>query len=109
MIFGNSPIFNLPKVNTPLLIMHNDMDGTVPWYQGIELFNALRRLDKPVWMLTYNGEDHNLTKRPNMKDLTIRMMQFFDYYLKEMPQPLWMAEGIPGISKGRLDGYELEK
>jgi dipeptidyl aminopeptidase/acylaminoacyl peptidase len=105
----NSPIFNLPKVNTPLLIMHNDMDGSVPWYQGIELFNALRRLDKPVWMLTYNGEDHNLTKRPNMKDLTVRMMQFFDYYLKGMPQPAWMAEGIPAISKGRIDGYELEK
>ena len=52
----NSPLFNLPKVNTPLLIMHNDMDGAVPWYQGIELFTALRRLDKPAWMLSYNNE-----------------------------------------------------
>ena len=105
----NSPIFSLPKVNTPLLIMHNDMDGAVPWYQGIELFNSLRRLDKPVWMITYNGEDHNLTKRPNMKDLSIRMMQFFDHYLKNMPEPVWMAEGIPAINKGKVDGYGLEK
>jgi len=41
--------------------MHNDADGAVPWYQGIEMFMALRRLQKPVWMLQYNGESHNHT------------------------------------------------
>ncbi|MEM7299059.1 MAG: prolyl oligopeptidase family serine peptidase, partial [Bacteroidota bacterium] len=39
----NSPIFFTDKVNTPMLIMHNDEDGAVPWYQGIESFVALRR------------------------------------------------------------------
>jgi dipeptidyl aminopeptidase/acylaminoacyl peptidase len=48
----NSPLFYVPKIKTPLLIMHNDNDGAVPWYQGIELFTAMRRLNKPVWMLT---------------------------------------------------------
>ena len=43
-------------------MMHNDNDGAVPWYQGIEYFMALRRLDKPVWMLVYNNEAHNLRK-----------------------------------------------
>jgi dipeptidyl aminopeptidase/acylaminoacyl peptidase len=109
LFIDNSPIFNVPKIITPLLILHNDMDGAVPWYQGIELFNAMRRLNKPVWMLTYNGEDHNLTRRPNMKDLSIRMMQFFDYYLKGAAEPKWMAEGIPAINKGKSDGLELEK
>ncbi|MEJ2596575.1 MAG: prolyl oligopeptidase family serine peptidase, partial [bacterium] len=51
----NSPLFFANQVNTPLLMMHNDKDGAVPWYQGIEFFNALRRLDKPVWMLVYNN------------------------------------------------------
>ena len=56
----NSPLFYVPKIKTPLLIMHNDNDGAVPWSQGIELFSAMRRLNKPVWMLTYNNEEHNL-------------------------------------------------
>ncbi len=103
----NSPIFFADKVNTPLLMMHNDRDGAVPWYQGIEFYMALRRLGSPVWMLVYNNEPHNLTRRPNMKDLSVRMYQFFDHYLKGEPAPVWMEEGIPAIDKGVRDGYEL--
>ncbi|NLP09030.1 S9 family peptidase, partial [bacterium] len=51
----NSPLFKVPDVTTPLLIMHNDNDGAVPYQQGIELFTALRRLGKPAWLLVYNG------------------------------------------------------
>jgi dipeptidyl aminopeptidase/acylaminoacyl peptidase len=102
----NSPLFYADRVNTPLLMMHNDADGAVPWYQGIEFFMALRRFHKPVWMLVYNGEAHNLGQRKNMKDLSIRMSQFFDYYLKDAPIPLWMQDGIPAIKKGRTLLYE---
>ena len=104
----NSPIFYLDKVETPLLIRHNDNDGAVPWYQGIELFMGLRRLQKPVWMLNYNGEPHNLkAKTPDNKDLSIRMMQFFNHYLKNEAQPSWMKNGIPATQKGKTLGYEL--
>lgn len=99
----NSPLFYADRVETPLLMMHNDADGSVPWYQGIEFFTALRRLNKPVWMLVYNDEDHNLTKRPNMKDLSIRMYQFFDHYLKGTPVPAWMSEGRTVIEKQLWD------
>jgi hypothetical protein len=34
----NSPLFAVDRVTTPMLIMSNDADGAVPWYQGIELF-----------------------------------------------------------------------
>src|SRR5690606_39717551 len=64
----NSPLFFLDRVTTPVAIMHNDSDGAVPWYQGIEMFTALRRLQKPVWLLNYNGDEHNLMKRQNRKD-----------------------------------------
>ncbi len=103
----NSPIFWADKVETPLLMMHNDADGAVPWYQGIEYFTALRRLGKTTWMLDYNGEDHGLTKAQNRKDWTIRMQQFFDHYLKGTPMPVWMADGVPAIKKGRTLGLEL--
>jgi dipeptidyl aminopeptidase/acylaminoacyl peptidase len=103
----NSPIFFVPKIKTPLLIMHNDDDGAVPWYQGIELFSALRRLQKPSWMLSYNGEPHNLKAESwaNRMDLTIRMKEFFDHYLKDAPMPPWMRFGIPALKKGTETGY----
>ncbi len=101
----NSPLFYAPRVNTPLLIRHDDADEAVPWYQGIEYFLALRRLGKPVWMINYNDEPHNLVRRANRIDWTIRMMQFFDYYLKDAPQPKWLNEGIPAEKKGKVLGY----
>jgi dipeptidyl aminopeptidase/acylaminoacyl peptidase len=103
----NSPLFTMDRVNTPVLIMHNDADGSVPWYQGIEMFMALKRLNKPAWLLQYNGEDHNLVQRKNAKDLSIRLSQFFDHYLKGTPAPLWMTEGLPAVEKGRTLKYEL--
>ena len=102
----NSPLFHLPKVQTPLLIMANDKDGAVPWYQGIELYNGLRRLNKPCWMLNYNEDDHNLTKLANKYDLSIRMRQFFDHYLMNTPAPSWMTNGLPASDKGKRLGYE---
>jgi len=103
----NSPLFMFPKVNTPVVIMANDADGAVPWYQGIEMFTGLRRLGKPVWMLNYNGEAHNLVQRQNRKDIQIREQQFFDYYLKGAKAPVWMTSGIPATEKGKTWGFEL--
>lgn len=104
----NSPLFNADKVNTPLLIMHNDADGSVPWYQGIEYFTALRRLGKKVWLLEYNGEDHNLVERKNRKDLSVRLGQFFDYYLKDAKPANWIRYGVPAVDKGRDWGLKVE-
>jgi dipeptidyl aminopeptidase/acylaminoacyl peptidase len=104
----NSPVFGLPNVSTPLLIMSNDGDGAVPWYQGIELYMGLRRLGKPVWLLNYNGDEHNLMQLANKKDLSIRMRQFFDYYLLGAPMPVWMSAGVPATQKGSTYGFELE-
>lgn len=103
----NSPLFFADQVETPVLIMHNDEDEAVPWYQGIEYFTALRRLGKPAWMLQYNGESHNLSKRVNAKDLSIRLEQFFNHYLKGAPMPVWMKDGVPATMKGIDWGYEL--
>lgn len=103
----NSPLFTIDKVKTPVVIMSNDQDGAVPWYQGIEMFTALRRLGKPVWLLNYNGDDHNLVKRQNRKDIQIREQQFFDYYLKGAKAPVWMTKGVPATQKGKDWGFEL--
>lgn len=104
----NSPLFGIPNIETPLLIMHNDADGAVPYYQGIEMFMGMRRLNKPAWLLVYNDEAHNLRKTKNRFDLSIRMMQFFDHYLKGAPAPQWMTQGVPAVMKGKDLQYDLD-
>jgi dipeptidyl aminopeptidase/acylaminoacyl peptidase len=100
LYLNNSPLFKADKVTTPLLMMHNDADGAVPWYQGIEYFSALRRLGKKAWLIEYNGEGHGLTERRDRKDWSIRLSQFFGYYLKGERAPRWMVEGVPATLKG---------
>jgi dipeptidyl aminopeptidase/acylaminoacyl peptidase len=95
----NSPIFNAHRVQTPILMLHNDDDDAVPWYQGIEYYLALRRLDKEVYMFNYNAEKHGLRRRPNQKDYTRRMQEFFDHKLKGAPMPEWMEKGIPYLQR----------
>lgn len=104
----SSPLFHLPKVKTPLVIMANDADGAVPWYQGIELFTGMRRLGKKVWMLNYNGEAHNLIQRKNRKDIQIRQQQFFDWLLKGARPAKWITDGVPAVKKGKEWGLEVE-
>lgn len=102
----NSPLFHLPKVKTPLVIMSNDNDGAVPWYQGIEMFTAMRRLNQKVWLLNYNGEAHNLIERKNRKDIQIREQQFFDWLLKGEKPAIWITKGVSAVEKGTTWGLE---
>ena len=101
----NSPIFSMDKVTTPILIMANDKDGHVPWYQGIEYFTSLKRLQKPVWLLNYSGEVHWPQKMENKIDFQKRMMQFFNHYLKGEPMPEWMSPGVSAIDLDYKLGY----
>ncbi len=95
----NSPVFQAPRVQTPILMLHNDADDAVPWYQGIEFYLALRRLNKEVYMFTYNGEPHGIRRRPNQKDYTRRIQEFLDNKLKGAPEPEWMQKGIPYLQR----------
>jgi dipeptidyl aminopeptidase/acylaminoacyl peptidase len=97
----NSPVFKADQVETPLMMIHNDQDDAVPWYQGIEYFLALRRLGKEAYLFTYNGEPHGLRKRQNQKDYTMRLQEFFDHFLKGAPAPEWMVKGIPYLEKDK--------
>ncbi len=110
----NSPVYWATRVKTPLIILHNDKDGAVDWNQGIEYYNTLRRLKKPVIMLEYPGENHGLAKAANQRDYTVRMKEFFDHYLMGKPAPPWMVEGIPYLKmkddlKERIKAWKPEE
>ncbi len=97
----NSPIFWADRVQTPVMILQNDGDDAVPWYQGVEFFLALRRLGKEVYLFNYNGQPHGLRNRADQKDYTIRLQQYFDHYLKGAPTPDWMERGVPYLERER--------
>ncbi len=86
-ILKNSPIFNADKVCTPLLMMHNMQDHSVPWTQAIEYYTALRYLNKKVWLLQYDNGGHTLINEQDQADCTLRLMQYFNHYLRGMPAP----------------------
>ncbi|WP_200975075.1 S9 family peptidase [Echinicola sp. 20G] len=102
----NSPIYHVKDVNTPLLMLHNDKDGAVDFTQGLEYYNALRRLQKPVVMVQYKGENHGIAKLENRKDYSVRMMEFFDHHLKGKPAPEWLESGVKAID---LDDHLKER
>jgi len=101
LFMENSPVFRAARVETPLMMIHNDNDDAVPWYQGIEYYLALRRLGKEVYLFSYNGEFHGLRRRADQKDYAMRLQQFFDHFLKGAPAPEWMERGIPFLERER--------
>ena len=106
---ASSAILEADKIHKPLLILHNDEDEAVAYEQGRALYLAMRRLQRPAWLLNYKGEGHFVLGRGAQKDWTIRMMQFFDYYLKGTKEPRWMKEGIHLRERGIDQKYDLLK
>jgi dipeptidyl aminopeptidase/acylaminoacyl peptidase len=94
-----SPLHNAEGITTPFLILHGTADGAVDYHQGLEFFNAARRLGKEVILLSYPDEPHHLARRPNQEDFQIRMKQYFDHYLRGAPAPRWMTDGVPFVRK----------
>jgi dipeptidyl aminopeptidase/acylaminoacyl peptidase len=104
----NSCIFTVDKVTSPLLLMHNQRDVSVSFGQSLELFTALRRANKPAWLLEYDNEGHVLAELDHILDFCIRQQQFFDHYLKGKPAPEWMTKGVPARYKGLKSGLKLD-
>lgn len=105
----NSPVAYARNVTTPILIVNNLLDGNVNVQQGIEWFISLRREGKPAWMLRYQVGGHGMGNLdlPNNKDLYLRMLHFFDHYLKGVPTPKWMMDSLPIWERSREEGFKL--
>lgn len=91
----NSSVFNVEKLNTPLLFEVGDNDKNVDWRQGIEYYNAARRARKQFVLLVYANEGHGLREEKNSSDYQMRILKWFGHYLKGDPAPSWIEQGIP--------------
>lgn len=80
---SRSPIRYVEQAHTPLLIMHGKDDPRVHPTQSMELFRYLKVLGQtPVRLVLYPGEGHGNRKAAARYDYNLRMMQWFDHYLK---------------------------
>jgi dipeptidyl aminopeptidase/acylaminoacyl peptidase len=95
----NSGLFGIKNVTTPYLTIHNDLDGAVPQFQGIEYITAMRRLGKEAYLFSFDGEDHNLKGREQQKYWTVHLDEWFDHWLKGAPRPSWM-NGVDYLHRG---------
>lgn len=95
----NSPLFQVKNARTPLLMLHNDRDGAVPFEQSVEFYLSLRRYDKPVWLFNYHNDGHGVSRLANRKDFSRRMWQFYDHFLRGAPAPDWLVHGIPYLER----------
>jgi dipeptidyl aminopeptidase/acylaminoacyl peptidase len=78
-----SPIYHVDNAKTPLLIMHGKEDTRVYPGQSMELYRHIKtRTDTPVRLVFYPGEGHGNRKATARFDYNLRMMRWFDSYLK---------------------------
>jgi dipeptidyl aminopeptidase/acylaminoacyl peptidase len=96
---ANSPIHHVQNMSTPLLMMFGTNDGAVEYNQGVEFYNAARRLGKQMVMLSYQGENHGLAEEPNQLDYQRRILEWFAHYLKGEPAPDWIIRGVPYLEQ----------
>jgi dipeptidyl aminopeptidase/acylaminoacyl peptidase len=95
----NSPIFQMENNTTPLLVEFGTDDGAVDFNQGVELYNTMRRMEKPYVMLVYEGENHGLRREENRIDYATRAFQWHEHFLKKDEAPKWIESGIPYIER----------
>ncbi|MFL0672063.1 MAG: alpha/beta hydrolase family protein [Erythrobacter sp.] len=104
-LLDRSPIFHVDKAATPILIMHGDSDPRVHPSQSLELYRNIktRKPAVPLRLVFYPGEGHGNNRAASRYDYNLRMMDWFDTYLKTgnrsaalpAPRPV-LAEGAKG-------------
>jgi dipeptidyl aminopeptidase/acylaminoacyl peptidase len=91
---NDSPLFNADKINTPLLLLHGSADTNVPFGESLQLYTALKLLNKKVELIQITGSNHHIMEYKKRKEWTKTIIAWFDKYLKNQPQ--WWNDLYPG-------------
>jgi dipeptidyl aminopeptidase/acylaminoacyl peptidase len=93
LYINQSPLFHADKVTTPLLLITGDSDTNVPVGESIQMYTALKILDRPVELIMVKGEDHHITTYGKRIKWHNTIMAWWDKHLKEQNQ--WWEEQYP--------------
>lgn len=88
-----SPLYNADKINTPILFLHGDGDTNVPPAESIQLFTALKLLDKDTALVEVTDQNHHILEPEKRKKWQDTIFAWFAKYLKD--DPTWWNELYP--------------
>jgi dipeptidyl aminopeptidase/acylaminoacyl peptidase len=77
-----SPIHRVDRIRVPLLIAHGDNDPRVPIHEARQLYDAMKKLNRPVEILTFPDEGHGFRKEKNRITFAETLAAFFDRHLR---------------------------
>ncbi|MEQ8771327.1 MAG: prolyl oligopeptidase family serine peptidase, partial [Erythrobacter sp.] len=105
-----SPVYHVDKANTPILIMHGEEDTRVNPGQSLELYRSLkvRKPDVPTRLVFYPGEGHGNQGAAARYDYSLRMMRWFDTYLKTGDRRAPLPDPRPTLAEG-AGGAKIEE
>jgi dipeptidyl aminopeptidase/acylaminoacyl peptidase len=93
LYIGQSPLFHADKINTPLLLVTGDADTNVPPGESIQMYTALKLLDRPVELVLVKGENHHIITYNKRIQWHRSIMAWWDKYLKDQPE--WWDDQFP--------------
>jgi len=76
-----SPLNNASKITKPMFIVAGRNDPRVPWTEGQQMTEALRKNNVPVWWLVAEDEGHGFAKKKNRDFLAAATAEFVEQYL----------------------------
>ena len=83
----SAPITYIKNVKTPTLVLVGENDGECPAPQSREFWHALQTLGVETQLVIYPGEGHVFNQPEHARDVTRRMIEWFDKHLKSAGQP----------------------
>jgi dipeptidyl aminopeptidase/acylaminoacyl peptidase len=87
---NQSPLFAADKIKTPLLLLHGASDTNVPVGESIQLYTALKLLNRPVELIQVDDQDHHIMQYSKRILWTKTILAWFDRWLKDQPE--WWNE-----------------
>ena len=103
-----SPIYHVDKARTPILILHGAEDTRVSPSQSYELYRNIkvRQPETPVRLVLYPGEGHGLREAAARLDYNLRMMRWFDTYLRTGDRDAALPAARPVLPAGVAGGAD---
>lgn len=92
LYFQNNPIHYVDQINAPVLLWTGKKDQNIYWEQTMEFYIGLKRNKKKVVALFYPEEGHAIFSREACNDISLRILDWFDYYLKGKKDSEWIEK-----------------
>ena len=85
---ARSPLSQIAALAGPVLLLHSEHDERVRIDQSERYLKAARKVGKPVELVTFEGELHELASEPNRLLWFEKLTEFFERTLAaEIPIP----------------------